>query len=116
MSFFEISNAFLSKNDSNTYFLITALNSAYNKCNWRVKIMTQTAVSDHEGASEFFSDHDFSNLEWGGTIIGKYCKIAKTSSAHTKNFQKLLELYSRLYNRIINFFSQKYWINIETCL
>ena len=45
------------------------LNFSYDKCNWRVIILTKTAVSDQEGSSEFFSDHDFKNLEWGGTII-----------------------------------------------
>ena len=41
--------------------------------------MTKTAVSDQDGASEFFSDHDFNNLEWGGTIIGKIkLKIPRT--------------------------------------
>ena len=52
------------------------MNAAYDKCNWKVKIMTQTAVSDrdHEGKANFFSDNAFANLEWGGTIIGKKYK------------------------------------------
>ena len=33
--------------------------------------MTQTAVSNHEGSGEFFSDNDLANLEVGGTIFGK---------------------------------------------
>ena len=52
------------------YFLKTALNDAYNKCQWKVEIFSKTAVSDQKGATKFFSDHDAKNLEWGGTIIG----------------------------------------------
>ena len=48
----------------------TALNDAYNKCQWKVEIFSKTAVSDQKGATKFFSDHDAKNLEWGGTIIG----------------------------------------------
>ena len=47
-----------------------ALNTAYNKCQWKVEIFSKTAVSDQKGATTFFSDHDAKNLEWGGTIIG----------------------------------------------
>ena len=47
------------------------MNAAYEKCNWKVKILTQTAVSNHEGSGEFFSDNDLANLEVGGTIFGK---------------------------------------------
>ena len=50
---------------------LLGLNAAYDKCNWNVKIMTQTAVSNHEGTANFYSDNAFENLEWGGTIIGK---------------------------------------------
>ena len=48
------------------------IENAYKKCHWKPKIFTQTAVSDKDGESEFFSDHDFNNKEWGGTIIGTY--------------------------------------------
>ena len=48
----------------------TDLNDAYDKCNWKVKILTQTAVSDHDGITNFYSDHDNANLEWGGTVFG----------------------------------------------
>ena len=56
-------------------FLVTNfsdIENAYKKCHWKPKIFTQTAVSDKDGESEFFSDHDFNNKEWGGTIIGIY--------------------------------------------
>ena len=51
-------------------FFFTDLNDAYDKCNWKVKILTQTAVSDHDGITNFYSDHDNANLEWGGTVFG----------------------------------------------
>ena len=35
-----------------------------------MKILTQTAVSDHDGITNFYSDHDNANLEWGGTVFG----------------------------------------------
>ena len=52
-------------------FSFTALEAAYNECGWKVWILRGTAVSDSDGTSNFFSDNDFGNLEWGGTIIGK---------------------------------------------
>ena len=43
--------------------------SSYNKCGWRVKFFTETAVSDTNGGSHFYSDNDKQNLEWGGGIL-----------------------------------------------
>ena len=51
------------------------LNDAYDQCNWKVKILTQTAVSDHDGMTNFYSDHDKGNLEWGGTVFGNKLSI-----------------------------------------
>ena len=28
-------------------------------------------MSDHDGITNFYSDHDKGNLEWGGTVFGK---------------------------------------------
>ena len=50
---------------------ILDLEDAYNRCGWKVWILQETAVADFEGTSKFFSDNDFGNLEWGGTIIGE---------------------------------------------
>ena len=62
------------------------LNGAYDKCNWRVIILTKTAVSDQDGTSEFFSDHDFKNLEWGGTIIDPSKKLyGQVNAEQTSN-------------------------------
>jgi len=47
------------------------LNVAYNKCNWNVKVWTQTAASNHEGRGEFISDNNFPMLELGGTIFDR---------------------------------------------
>ena len=51
-------------------FLSLDLEESYNSCDWRLKIFTETAVSDHHGTTEFFSDNDFKHLEWGGSILG----------------------------------------------
>merc|ERR1712062_50331 len=45
------------------------LQSPYKKCGWRTHVFTRGAVSNTEGYTYFYSDNDFGNLEWGGTII-----------------------------------------------
>ena len=52
-------------------FDVSDLEVAYNRCGWKVWILQETAVADFEGTSNFFSDNDLGNLEWGGTIIGR---------------------------------------------
>ncbi len=47
------------------------IEEAYRKCGLRAKFYTNTAVSEQEGSAIFFSDKDYSHLEWGGTIISK---------------------------------------------
>ena len=46
------------------------MNDAYDKCNWKAKILTKTAVSDHDGMGKFYTDYAYQSLEWGGTIFG----------------------------------------------
>ena len=58
------------------------MNTAYDKCNWKVKILTQTAVSDHDGIANFYSDHDNENLEWGGTVFGIINHLKYNLSIH----------------------------------
>ena len=41
----------------------------YNKCGWRVKYLTETAVSDHDGVAKFYTDLSYVNFEYGGGII-----------------------------------------------
>ena len=48
------------------------LNVAYNNCNWNVKVLTQTAASNHEGRGEFISDNNFpckNSRNWGQVVI-----------------------------------------------
>ena len=52
----------------NTYLDLV---DAYDKCDWKIKIFTQTAVSNREGTTYFYSDHKDFNKEMGGTIFGK---------------------------------------------
>ena len=41
----------------------------YNKCGYRIKFMTETAVSYRDGYTTFYSDEAYSMLEWGGSIL-----------------------------------------------
>ena len=43
--------------------------SSYSKCGWRVKIMTETAASDKNGRTTFYSDESYKNMEWGGGVL-----------------------------------------------
>ena len=45
--------------------------SAYTKCGWRVTIMTETAASDHNGKTRFYTDESYQNMEWGGGILSQ---------------------------------------------
>ena len=56
---------------NNTISPLIDLVDAYDKCDWKIKIFTQTAVSNHEGTTYFYSDHREYNKEMGGTIFGK---------------------------------------------
>ena len=51
-------------------FTFQGMEQSYRSCGWRVKIYTETAVSDHYGVTEFYSDNDFKHNEWGGSILG----------------------------------------------
>lgn len=46
------------------------MEESYRSCGWRMKIYKETAVSDHYGVTEYFSDNDFKHYEWGGSILG----------------------------------------------
>ena len=43
--------------------------SSYKKCGWRVTFLTATAVSDHYGTTQFYSDGQPEKYEWGGGIL-----------------------------------------------
>ena len=43
--------------------------SSYNKCGWRIKLLTETAASDHNGITRFYTDEAYANMEWGGGIL-----------------------------------------------
>ena len=45
------------------------IESSYNKCGWRVTFLTETAVSDHNGITRFYTDEAYAHLEWGGGIL-----------------------------------------------
>ena len=47
--------------------------------------MTETAVSDQYGTTEFFSDNDFNHLEWGGSILGPNIMVPISKAKMSKN-------------------------------
>ncbi|XP_063712116.1 uncharacterized protein LOC134840293 [Symsagittifera roscoffensis] len=62
------------------------IESSYQKCGWKVKMMTETAVSDRNGITKFYSDMAFQNLEWGGGVLPPgVINIAQPASSEYKN-------------------------------
>ena len=63
--------------------------SSYQKCGWNVKILTETAASDRQGKTRFYSDESYSNMEWGGGILSPNInKVAVTANdKQSQNFQ-----------------------------
>ena len=55
-------------NSHHTLYL-KRIEKGYNKCGWKVKFLTETAVSDHSGQSRFFTDEAYEYMEWGGGIL-----------------------------------------------
>jgi hypothetical protein len=45
------------------------MESSYAKCGWNIKIMKETAASDRNGLTTFYSDESYRNMEWGGGIL-----------------------------------------------
>ena len=65
------------------------IESSYTKCGWRVKFLTETAVSDHYGTTEFYSDGEPEKYEWGGGILPhSVIKVAKDNSTED-NYAKV---------------------------
>lgn len=44
------------------------MEKSYNECGWMVKFLTETAVSDHYGTTQFFTFKGHNSLEWGSQI------------------------------------------------
>ena len=60
--------------------------SSYNKCGWNVRFFTQSAVSDHNGMTQFYSDEAYDYLEWGGGILApNFNNIAVEPKHHNHN-------------------------------
>eukprot|EP00093_Oithona_nana_P007532 07532.XXX_213420_215456_1 [CDS] Oithona nana genome sequencing. len=81
---------------------LQALEVAYNRCGWKVWILRETAVADSEGTSNFFSDNDFGNLEWGGTIIDPSSKQYGhiKDGAHNGHKVRLIRLSSYINDKV----------------
>ena len=71
-------------NNHHTKYL-KEIEESYNKCNWRVKFFTETAVSDHNGETQFYTDEDVQNLEWGGGILPPDVNSIAVGSSKGKN-------------------------------
>ena len=72
-------------NSHHTSYL-KSLESSYTKCGWKVRMMTETAVSDRNGVTQFNSDKNYKKMEWGGNIL----------THKGKNFQKHAQYASLL--------------------
>ena len=48
---------------------LKGIERSYRQCGWNVRILTRTAASDKNGVGTFFSDLNFENNEWGGSIL-----------------------------------------------
>ena len=71
------------------------LETAYKQCGWKVKIFTDTAVSDHEGITTFYTDDVEPKNEWGASIVQDNLNLVRSVES-----VKLLHL-SKYVNEII---------------
>ena len=55
--------------------ILQKIQSAYNLCDWKVKLFTETAAAHSYGLATYYSDHNSDWREWGGSIV--HSKIAK---------------------------------------
>jgi len=62
--------------------LLEAIESAYEKCGWKVKFFTKTAASHSYGLATFYTDEEETKNEWGGSILES--KVAKKPAGVTK--------------------------------
>ena len=60
--------------------------SSYNSCGWNVKFMTESAASDHDGTTKFYTDEAYQYNEWGGGILPP--KLINIAVDNVKNKQK----------------------------
>ena len=72
------------------------MESSYQKCGWKVRILTETAASDRQGTSRFYSDEAIQNMEWGGGIlppnINKVAVLSKDESIQDLQEIELIRL------------------------
>ena len=77
------------------WFSFLELEQSYKSCGWRLKVLTETAASDQYGTTEFFSDNDFNNLEWGGSILGPNVMVPISNAKKSKNSEVKKKLNNR---------------------
>ena len=66
--------------------------TSYQKCGWRVNILTQTAASDRKGTSRFYSDQAYKNMEWGGGILSPNINKVAVESKVDKMTEAFIDL------------------------
>jgi hypothetical protein len=52
------------------FHLGTEIEKHYAKCGWNARFFKESAVSNREGFTSFFTDDDQYNLEWGAGLVG----------------------------------------------
>ena len=55
-------------NSHHTEYL-KAIETSHRKCGWHTTFLTESAVSNKNGVTKFYSDNSFVNNEWGGGIL-----------------------------------------------
>ena len=66
--------------------ILKKIEERYNSCGWKVFFMTETAVSNRNGTTTFYTDKDFKNFEWGGGILSPSInKISQNISSDDKS-------------------------------
>jgi len=105
-------------NPSHTFHL-QGIEESYRSCDWRLKMYTETAVSDHYGTTEFFSDYEFKKYEWGGSILGpnvmkpiyRGMRDEIERRKNSSNNEKSKKDTNAISQRLVNLIRLSYFIN-----
>jgi hypothetical protein len=68
------------------------IESAYQNCGWNVKMLTETAASNHNGIGRFYTDESYQNMEWGGGVLPPNIiniAVDQVSNKHTAAYRNV---------------------------
>ena len=82
----------------------------YNKCGYKIKFMTETAVSYRDGYTTFYSDEAYGMLEWGGSILPPGVNV---NSKQPKDLKRNNITELRLSNYLKNVGKRKLPVSID---